>query len=80
MMATRDRRGRRSRIEGIKLVKVATKRRSVTNERYCNQPWAEPSGSMYRVHGSNSAENYFSSVLYIVHKYVKSHTVFCKFR
>ena len=34
------------RIEGIKLVKVATKRRIVTNERYCNQPWAEPGGSM----------------------------------
>jgi hypothetical protein len=33
-------------IEGIKLVKVATKRRTVTNERYC-QPWAEPGGSMY---------------------------------
>ena len=35
------------RIEGVKLVKVATKRRIVTNERYCNQPWAEPGGSMY---------------------------------
>jgi hypothetical protein len=34
-------------IEGIKQVKVATKRRTVTNERYCNQPWAEPGGSMY---------------------------------
>ena len=29
------------RIEGIKLVKVAIKRRTVRNERYCNQPWAE---------------------------------------
>lgn len=35
------------RIEGIKLVKVATKRRTVTNQRYCTQPWAEPGGSMY---------------------------------
>jgi hypothetical protein len=35
------------RIEGIKLVKVATRRRIVANERYCNQPWAEPGGSMY---------------------------------
>jgi hypothetical protein len=35
------------RIEGIKLVKVATKRRTAGNERYCNQPWAEPGGSMY---------------------------------
>jgi hypothetical protein len=35
------------RIEGIKFVKVATKRRTVTNERYCNQPWAEPGGSIY---------------------------------
>jgi len=34
------------RIEGIKLVKIATKRRIVTNERYCNQPWTEPGGSM----------------------------------
>ena len=34
------------RIEGVKLVKVATKRRIVTKERYCNQPWAEPGGSM----------------------------------
>ena len=35
------------RIESIKLVKVATIHRSVTNERYCNQPWSEPGGSMY---------------------------------
>jgi hypothetical protein len=35
------------RIEGIKRVQVFTKRRSVTNERYCNHPWAEPGGSMY---------------------------------
>jgi hypothetical protein len=35
------------RIEGIKLVKIATKRRTVTNEAYCNQPWAEPGGSMF---------------------------------
>jgi len=35
------------RIEGVKLVKVATKRRTARNERYCNQPWAEPGGSMY---------------------------------
>ena len=34
------------RIKSIKLVKVATKRRTVTNERYCNQPWADPGGSM----------------------------------
>jgi hypothetical protein len=34
------------RIESIKLVKVATKRRIVTNDYYCNQPWAEPGGSM----------------------------------
>lgn len=34
------------RIESIKLVKVPTKRRIVTNEGYCNQPWAEPGGSM----------------------------------
>ena len=35
------------RIEGIKLVKIATKRRTVTNEVYCNQPWAEPGGSIF---------------------------------
>ena len=35
------------RIEGIKLVKVATKRRTITNDVYCSQPWAEPGGSMY---------------------------------
>jgi hypothetical protein len=35
------------RMEGIKLVKIATKRRTVTNERYCNLPWAEPGGSMF---------------------------------
>src|SRR6516162_5563399 len=35
------------RIEGIKLVKIATKRRTVTNEVSCNQPWAEPGGSMF---------------------------------
>jgi hypothetical protein len=35
------------RMEGIKLVKIATKRRTVTNEAYCNQPWAEPGGSMF---------------------------------
>jgi hypothetical protein len=35
------------RIEGIKLVKVATKRRTVRDESYCDQPWAEPGGSMY---------------------------------
>jgi hypothetical protein len=34
------------RIEGIKLVKIATKRRTVTNEVYCNQRWAEPGGSV----------------------------------
>ena len=34
------------RIEGIKFVKIATKRRSITNGVYCNQPWAEPGGSM----------------------------------
>jgi hypothetical protein len=34
------------RIESIKLVKVATKRRTVTNDRYCNLPWMEPGGSM----------------------------------
>ena len=35
------------RIECIKLVKIATKRRTVTNDVYCNQPWAEPGGSMF---------------------------------
>ena len=35
------------RIAGIKLVKIATKRRTVTNEVYCDQPWAEPGGSMF---------------------------------
>jgi hypothetical protein len=35
------------RIEGIKLVKIATKRRTLTNDVYCNQPWAEPGGSMF---------------------------------
>ena len=35
------------RIEAIKLVKVATKRRTVTSERYCAQPWTEPGGSMF---------------------------------
>lgn len=35
------------RIESIKLVKVATRRRSVVNESYCNQPWSDPGGSMY---------------------------------
>ena len=34
-------------IESIKLVKVATKRRTTTDERQCNQPWAELGGSMY---------------------------------
>jgi hypothetical protein len=34
------------RIESIKLVKVATKRRTITNDHYCNLPWAEPGGSM----------------------------------
>jgi hypothetical protein len=34
------------RIESIKLVKVATKRRTITNDRYCNLPWAEPGGSV----------------------------------
>ena len=34
-------------IEGIEMVKVATKRRSVTNAAYCEQPWSEPGGSMY---------------------------------
>lgn len=34
-------------IEGVKAVKVATKRRSVTNPRYCDQTWSEPSSSIY---------------------------------
>ena len=34
------------RIENIKLVKIATKRRILTNDRDCHQPWAEPGGSM----------------------------------
>jgi hypothetical protein len=34
------------RIESIRLVKVATKRRTVTNDRYCNLPWMELGGSM----------------------------------
>ena len=42
------------RIEGCKLVKVATKRRTVTSERYCTQPWAEPGGSRWRMcHSEN---------------------------
>lgn len=34
------------RIEGIKAMNVATKRRIVTSTRYCNQPWSDPGGSM----------------------------------
>jgi hypothetical protein len=34
-------------LEGIKVVKVATKRRSLTNQQYCDQAWSEPGGSMY---------------------------------
>ena len=34
-------------LESIKAVKVATKRRSITNQQYCDQPWSEPGGSMY---------------------------------
>jgi hypothetical protein len=33
--------------ENIKLVEVATKRRLVTNQRYCNNPSSEPGQSMY---------------------------------
>lgn len=33
-------------IEEIKPVNVATKRRGITNQRYCNQPWSDPGGSM----------------------------------
>jgi hypothetical protein len=35
------------RIEGIKLVKIASKHRTVTNEVYCNQLGTEPGGSMF---------------------------------
>src|SRR5215469_9549714 len=31
---------------GIKAVTVTSQRRSVTEERYCNQPWSEPGGSI----------------------------------
>lgn len=34
-------------IEGLKAVKVATKRRFVTNTHYCEEIFAEPGGSMY---------------------------------
>ena len=34
------------RIESVKAVNVATKRRTVTSTRYCNQPWSDPGGSM----------------------------------
>jgi len=34
-------------LEGIKAVRVATKRRSITNQQYCDQFWSEPGGSMY---------------------------------
>jgi hypothetical protein len=34
-------------IEGVKAVKIPTKRRSVTNPRYCDQSWSDPGGSMY---------------------------------
>jgi hypothetical protein len=35
------------RFEGIKLVKVATGRTSTTDERYCEEGYREPGGSMY---------------------------------
>jgi hypothetical protein len=35
------------RIESIKATKAATKRRSITNQQLCVEPWSEPGGSMY---------------------------------
>jgi len=44
------------RMEGIKAVKVATERRSVTNLHYCEQSYAaEPGGSMYCPEASNES-------------------------
>jgi hypothetical protein len=44
------------RVEGVKAVKVATERRSVTNLRYCEQSYAaEPGGSMYCPEASNES-------------------------
>ena len=44
------------RVEGIKAVKVATERRSVTNLHYCEQSYAaEPGGSMYCPVASNES-------------------------
>ena len=44
------------RVEGIKAVKVATERRSVTNLHYCEQSYAaEPGGSMYCPEASNES-------------------------
>jgi hypothetical protein len=34
-------------IESIKAMKVATKRRSITKQQFCDEPWLEPGGSMY---------------------------------
>jgi hypothetical protein len=44
------------RVEGVKAVKVATERRSVTNLHYCEQSYAaEPGGSMYCPKASNES-------------------------
>ena len=44
------------RVEGVKAVKVATQRRSVTNLHYCEQSYAaEPGGSMYCPEASNES-------------------------
>lgn len=42
-------------IESIKAVKVAGKRRAVTNQRYCDQPWSDPGGSMYCHHSTDES-------------------------
>jgi hypothetical protein len=42
-------------IEGVKAVRVVANRRLVTNSRYCDQPWAEPGGSMYCARAEDEA-------------------------
>jgi hypothetical protein len=42
-------------IEDIKPLKVATRRRSVTNPRDCDETWSEPGGSMYCPHTADES-------------------------
>jgi hypothetical protein len=51
-------------IEDVKLVKVATIRRSVTNERNCNQSFVEPGGSMYCQHTADESPVFAYRVTY----------------